>query len=226
MANKTRKIVLLIALGVMRLSAVAAEHHLTAISRSDDIGSAHTQRGKVKLLLREIRTESVGAVGSRPLSLLVLFEPKSGSFSWRATDADSSPSSRAQQFNDAQAAFVTEGQLVDVRALAGPPRLFIRTYRSHAAIMDDAEAKALTAASEAIDPQGNLEKSQGVRVISLASLGRDFTNSQMNVVSGADPKVTEARWDGEHWIVTLQAIWKATITLDPNFNLVSMQKAE
>jgi hypothetical protein len=92
--------------------------------------------------------------------------------------------------------------------------------------MDDAEAQALTAASEATKHRGWLDPGPNTRVISLLNLGRDFTIPPLSVATSITPKVTNVQWDGSHWIVTLQARWTAEITLDANYNVVSMRKVE
>jgi len=183
--------------------AVGGIPQLTAISRVDSVGSAYTPNGKVKIRIREIRTAPEGPNGSRSLSVLVLFEPDSGAFSWRVTEADTDPSWRIKEFNNAQAAFVRDNEIVDFRALWY--RLFVRVNSARASCIDDAEGKALKAASESIEASGNLEKDQDVRVVSFAYLSSDFMNPPTSVApSDLAPKVNNVQWDGKHWIVTLQ----------------------
>jgi hypothetical protein len=89
--------------------------------------------------------------------------------------------------------------------------------------MNDAVTKALKAASESIDPLGDLEKVPGMHVISLLTVGRDFTSvlpSNLDI----DPKVANVQWDGSHWTVSLSARWTEEIILDSDFKVVSMRK--
>jgi hypothetical protein len=210
--------------------APAPTRPLTEISHVDSVGSAYTTDGKIKIDLREVRTEIMGVKGPKALSVLVMFEPKSGAYSWRAFDADpTDPSWRSKQLHDEQAVFLKDSELTHFMALSGPPRLFVHRYRGHASNMNDAVVKALKSASESIDPLGDMEKGQGVHVISLLSLGRDFTIDSTSLSAApfsVNPKVTDVQWDGKYWTVTLQARWKAVITLDADYALVSMRKVE
>jgi hypothetical protein len=213
-------------------AAAGAIPQLTARSRVDSVGTAFTSSGNVKIELREVRTEAMGLKKPRPLSVLVIFEPESGVFSWRVTDADlTNPSWRIAQFKDGQAAFFKDGEIIDFRSIWSPPVIYIHAYRSHASNMDDAETQALKAASaSSIEPtKGNLEEGQGARVVSLVGLNSDFIYPPGNAFPAVlAPKVTNVRWDGDgqHWIVTLQARWTAEITLDVDYNVVSMEKVE
>jgi hypothetical protein len=213
--------------GLLPLPAATGQPLRPAVeSRADSKGAALTPSGRVDIELREVQTEISRADGPVLLSVLVLFEPKSGSFSWRATPAGDTPSWRSSQFNDGQAAFLRDGEIVDFSALGGPPRLFIHTYRGHASNMDDAESKALKAASESISPRGDLDSGQNVHVVSLLDLGFDFINPPMSATTNITPKVADLRWDGKRWLVTLRARWMAEITLDANYNVVSMRKVK
>ncbi len=200
-------------------------HPLVATSRIDSVGSAYTPDGKVKIEIREVHTEAGEAKKPRHLSVLVLFEPESGAFSWRVTDTDATNTSWSTlQFKEDQAAFLKDGEIVDFRDLWY--RLFVRTYRGRASSIDDAEAKALKAAGESIDPLGPLDKSQDVHEISLRALGPDFMSPPMSAVpSNLTAKVTDVQWDcdKQHWIVTLEARWKAEVTLDADYKLVSIK---
>ncbi len=199
---------------------------LNATARADSDSFAYTPNGRVKIKLREIRMEPAGPNGSRPLSLLVLFEPDSGAFSWRVTQAaDTDRSWRIKEFNKEQAAFVKDDEIVDFRALWYS--LYVRVYRGRASSMEDAERKALKAASESLKATENLDKAQDVHVVSLADLSPDFLNPPMSVVpSDVAPKVTNVQWDGQHWIVTLQALSTVEVTLDSNYALVSMDEVK
>ncbi|MGD0888910.1 MAG: hypothetical protein ABR889_06660 [Acidobacteriaceae bacterium] len=234
MAYEIKWIALLSVVGAFLLptAAVGAIPQLTAKSQVDSVGTAYTPNGNVKIELREVRTEAMGLTEPRPLSVLVIFEPESGAFSWRVTDADlATPSLRIAELKDEQAVFLKDGEIIDFRSVWSPPVIYVRAYRGHASNMDDAEAQALNAASaSSLDPrEGNLEAGQGARVVSLVGIGSDFFYSPDNSFPEVPiPKVTAVRWDGgaQHWIVTLQARWKAEITLDAYYSLVSMKKVE
>ena len=88
MAYEIKWIALLSVVGAFLLptAAVGAMPQLTAKSQVDRFGTAYTPNGNVKIELREVRTEAMGLTEPRPLSLLVIFEPESGAFSWRVTD--------------------------------------------------------------------------------------------------------------------------------------------
>jgi hypothetical protein len=75
-------------------------------------------------------------------------------------------------------------------------------------------------------PLGMREETQLWHIVPLPSLGRDFTSAPMSAAIGPDPNVTDVRWDGKNWIVSLQGRWTEQITLDTNYNVVSMQKVE
>lgn len=219
---------LAVCISPVTIMAEGGIHQLAATSRFDSVGTAYTPDGKVKIDIREVHTEVAGAKGPRHLSVLVLFEPESGAFSWRVTDTDVTKTSwNTLQFNDEQAAFLKDGEIVNFRALWY--RLFIRAYRGRASSMDDAEAKSLKAASGAIDPLGSVNKGQDVQEVSLAVLGPDFMTPPVSVVpSTLTTKITDVRWDGDkqQWIVTLQARWTEDVTLDADYNLVSMKKVK
>jgi len=228
MALRIKFVPLLTAI-VLSFSALVAfgnDPQLTVRSRFNSAGSALTPQGKVRLELREVRTDAILSDGPAILSVLVLFEPKSGAFSWRLDLADVTASWRTLQFTDGQVAFLKDGEIIHFMAMDGPPRLFVLAFRGHASSMDDAEVQALRAAHEATKHRGWLDPGPNTRVISLLNLDRDFTIPPMSVASSIAPKVIDVQWDGSHWTVILKARWTEAITLDANYNLVSMRKVE
>jgi hypothetical protein len=223
-------ITVLLTLGTaaVTMTTKAQARQLEEKSHIDTFVNAYSPSGKVRVDLREVRTEIMGAKGPIALSVLVMRDPSSGAYSWRAHTADpTDPSWRSQQLNDDQAVFLKDGEFTDFMSLSIPLRLFIHQYHGHATDMNDAVTKALKAASESIDPLGDLEKVPGMHVISLLALGRDFTSAFPSNLD-IDPKVVNAQWDGDkqQWIVTLRARWAEEITLDADYNLVSMRKVE
>lgn len=94
--------------------------------------------------------------------------------------------------------------------------------------MDDAETKALREASQSIESgEDLLGNDRDFRVVSSPAIDNDFLYPPMNTApSILGPKVTGVRWDSDkqYWILTLQARWKAEITLDVDYNLVSMKR--
>jgi hypothetical protein len=225
MASRSKLFMFLIAGTCLALTGTscAGSQQFNTLSRVNSEGVAYTVNGKVKIEIREIRVEAVNSKKSRSLSVLVLFEPISRAFSWRVTDAGESPDWRTVQFVHEQAAVLKGDEIIDFRAMWY--RLFVRVYRGRASSIDDAEARALTAMSEGIDPERNLDKAQNVHVVSLAALDSDFLNAPLSVASSElAPRVTNVQWDGQHWVVTLKARWFATVTLDADFNLLSVKK--
>lgn len=106
--------------------------------------------------------------------------PSSRAFSWRVFDADPNPSWQLIQFRNSQVVFLKDSQLVDLMALGSPTRLIIHESHGHASKMDDAQAKAFRAASEAIDPLGTLDNVPDSYTVSLISLGHDFVSPPMS----------------------------------------------
>jgi hypothetical protein len=230
MVQGMRLIVLLVASVVAPsvLTAAGGGAPLRAASKVDGVGSARTPDGEVKLELREIHTRTTLPDIHADLGVLVLFEPKSGAFSWRIAPADVNPSWRTLEFIDSQVAFLKDGKIFDFRAIEGGPRLIIHESRGSASSIEDAETQALKAAGDAIEHRGFLDIGQNAHVLSLLNLDRDFTIPPMSVATSIMPKVTEVRWDADahHWVVTLEARWTEAITLDADFNVVSMRKVE
>jgi hypothetical protein len=233
MAYGMKLIALLSAAGALLLPPAAAwgATQLTATSRFDSAGTAFAREGKVKIEIREVHAESKGTGGPRYLAVFVLFEPTSGAFSWQAydTEKDATASSlNISQFNDENAAFVKDGAIVDFWAIGFS--MYIRDYHGRASSMDDAETKALRAESQSIESREYLlGNGRDLLVVSLAAINDDFLFAPMRPVpSIEDPRVTDVLWDvdKQQWIVTLQGRWKAEITLDADYKLVSMKKVE
>src|SRR5271166_216724 len=85
MLMRTAVLTLFCALGVFPDPSLAREQdsHFTVITRFSDVGSAYSASGKVKIELRETRVEATGPYGKAvPERILIMFEPKSGEFSW------------------------------------------------------------------------------------------------------------------------------------------------
>lgn len=115
-------IALLSAGGALLLPTVAAGRalQLTTTSQFDSVGTAYTNEGKVKIEIREVHTEATGTEVPRHLTMFVLFEPTSGAFSWRAHDTQKAAAATSRSispFNDENAAFLKDGELVDFWAL-------------------------------------------------------------------------------------------------------------
>jgi hypothetical protein len=196
---------------------------MTVTSRADSSGTVFTDEGTIEVKLRELHVEGEGARKSRPLSVLIIYEPRSGAYSWQVSDADLEDKSwRIEQFKETQAAYLRDGQFVDFWAVQF--RLFVREYGRHASGMDDAEAKALQDVNLTVDPLGYLEKAQNVHEVSLANAGFEFINAPMSVSGGPSPRVTAVQWDGKKWIVTLRGRWTEEISLDANYKLSAMKK--
>jgi hypothetical protein len=217
-----------LALGILAFTMRAAGQvrPLSEHSHTDNAGHALTPGGRVNVDLREVQTEIEGSKGPIALSVLVIFDPKSRAYSWwahRSNPAD--PSWRSKQFNEEQAAFLKDGGFADFMALPGPLRLLVRPPRGHASDLEDAAKKSLEEASRSLDPLGDLQASQGVHVVPLLALGRDFTSSPMSVtLFDVMPTVTNVQWDGKHWTVTLKARWTEEIILDSDFKVISMRR--
>jgi len=198
-------------------------------TRFDDAWSAYSTTGKTKIELREIRVEGTGAYGKTvPERILVIFEPRSGAFSWCLFGEDSvatDASNQTKAFENKRAVFLKGDSLV-VFMGGISPKLYVRDFRGHATDINDAEAQALRGATEFPTPPGMREEAQLWHIVQLPSLGRDFISPPMSAAVGPDPRVTDVRWDGQNWMVTLQGRWTEQITLDPNYNVVSMQKVE
>ena len=218
----------LLALGMVAFTMRGAGQvrSLSEHLHSNNSGHAFTPGGRINVDLREVQTEIEGAKGPMALSVLVIFDPKSGAYSWRAHSSNpADPSWRSKQFNEEQAAFLEDGEFTDFVALPTPLRLLVRPYRGHASDLNDAAEKSLKEASKSLDPLGDLQLSQGVHVIPLLAMGRDFTSNPMSVtLFDVTPRVTNVQWDGKHWTVILTARWTEEIILDSDFKVISMQK--
>ncbi len=233
MACRMKLIALLSAASALLLPTTAAggAPQFTTTSRFDSVGTASAREGKVEIKLREVHADASGARGPKHFSVLVLFEPTSGAFSWRLqvnNEAVTASSWSTSEFNSEQGAFFKDGEIVDFWALMF--RVYIRDYHGRASSIDDAETKALGAASQSVESGENLlGNGQDMSVVSLAAISNDFIYPPGNTFPAVlAPKVTNVRWDGDkqHWIVTLQARWKEEVTLDADYKLVSMKKVE
>lgn len=195
-------------------------------SHLDGTGSVFTSHGKARVDLRAVLTEIEGTKGPIAVSVLVIRDPSSGAYSWRAHSADPMILSFVlQRFNDSQAAFLEHDEFIDFMALPTPLRLFVHRYRGRASSMNEAVDKSLEEAGESLHSLGDLETPQSVHVVSLLDVGRDFTSNPGSVMAyNVMPRVTNVQWDGEHWIVTLKARWTEDIVLDSDYKVISMQK--
>jgi hypothetical protein len=220
----------LLALGTVGVTTevIGQVHRFVESSHVDGSGSVFTSGGRVKVDLREVRTEMDGAKGPIALSVLVMRDPKSGAYSWQTHTADpANPSLRSQQFNDSQAAFLKHDEFTDFMVLPTPLRLFVHQHNGRAHNMNEAVDRSLKEAGAALQPRGDVETTQGLRAIPLLAVGRDFTSNPMSVtVFDVMPKVTNVQWDGKYWTVTLQARRRAVVTLDGDYTVVSMRKVE
>jgi hypothetical protein len=215
-------------LAPMHLAAVP-DRHVVPLLRINDVGSAYSRTGKLKIELRDLRVEMTGPQGTpAPYTIFLLFEPRSGAFSWAISLGNSATdvSEQTNWFKSYRAAYLKDDRLVTFTAREQMMR--IHDFQGHASSMNEAEQKALSVAAALNDPPGNAEFAQPFHDISLGGLSSDFRCEPQRPICGQDPKVIDVRWDGDaqHWIVTLQARWTEAITLDANYNLVSMKKLE
>jgi hypothetical protein len=209
------------------LSAGGPGHRVAPISRSNEIGSAFCENGKVKIELREVQARMIDPHGkSEPLRIFLLFEPQSGAFNWTVTDdvSPTDPSLQMRWFKSEHAAFLRGGNLILFAAEAVPLRISIEDHPGHASSMDDAEVQALGSLAVFNDPPRDDLIARPFRSVALPGLTKDFVFMPGSAVSGPDPKVIDVQWDGRHWIVSLQALWTEVITLDSNYNLMSIEK--
>jgi hypothetical protein len=157
-----------------------------------------------------------------------LFDPKSGAFSWNAFGEDSPAtniSRQAKALENERAVFLKGDSLVTFSG-GNAPALYVHEYRDHASNLDEAEAKALSAAAKLNNPPGNLDLAQPRRVVRLQSLGREFVAPPMSEQVGQTPKVTDVQWGDNQWVVTLQGQWTEAVTLGADYNVLSMRKIE
>jgi hypothetical protein len=211
------------------LSAQNVNSPFAVTSRFNDVWTADSTSGKVKIDLREIRVEAAGPYGKPvPERIVVLFEPESRAFSWYLVGEDSRVTDTSRQtrsIKNERAVFLRDGSLVIFMG-GSSPKLYVRDFQDNAISMDDAEAKALRAAAEFHKPPDKQDEENLWHTVMLKALGLDFITEPGSEEGGLDPKVIDVRWDEDkqHWIVTLQARWKAEVTLDADYNLVSMKK--
>lgn len=207
----------------------SASSRLRDESYIDSSGVLACSSGNVAIQLREVQTEIRRASGINwQLSVLVIFEPESGAFSWRAAPADpKDPSWRISEFKSKQAAYMKDETIVVFGALPFTPTILVHQYHGHASSMEDAEKKALLAASRIVDPERplNLNAEQDVYTVPLPQLGLEFVSANpMSAAASITPKVIAVKWDGKSWTLELVGRWKEEITLDSDFKVISMRK--
>jgi hypothetical protein len=209
--------------------STASQKHSTpyrVICRCDRTGHVSTLNGEARIVVREVRTESVTPRGPTPLSVLVLFEPKSGAYSWQVNEADEAdPSSRISEFNNEHTAFLKDGEIILIKPVWYG--LFVHAIPHRASSLDDAEAKSMNAIRESVSPTDEVLESQNASKISLSPLAPDFLDrSTGSMLTSERPKVANVRWERGNWLVTLQGHWTALFTLDSNLNPVSISKVQ
>jgi hypothetical protein len=231
MFTRARALVFIYALGMLAPPRLAAspDHHVVPLSRKADVGSAYSATGKVRIELREVQVEMTGPYGKpEPYRLFLIFEPQSGAFSWTISLKDSAAdlSELTKWFKSDRAAFLKDDRLVTFSAYR--ETLEIQDFQNHASSVDEAEQKALSSAAALNDPPGNMESAQPFHKVALDGLSIDFDCEPRRPVCGPSPKVIDVQWDRveQHWIVTLKARWTEEITLDADYNVVSMRKVE
>lgn len=195
-------------------------------SQSDEIGIAYLTVGKLNIKSREVQCRQVDPAGkATSLRLLLLFEPRSGAFSWIVTD-DLSPADKEVQtnlFKSYRVAFLKDGNLIIFAAQMAPLMLRVQDDRGHASSMDDAEDQALAIVSKMSDPPRNVESARPVHMIPLDRLSPEFVHVPGSEIFGPEPKVVQVQWDGQRWIVILKARWTEAITLDAGYHVVSLK---
>jgi len=232
MLKKTAKLIFLCAFSVFPHLLPAAEEqasNFVVTNRFNELWHAKSASGQVKIDLRELQVEVKGPYGKAvPERILILFEPKSGAFSWSVFDEDSLATNKSRQMRaleNERAVFLKDHSLVIFMGGISP-NLYVRDIRGHAASMDDAEAKALTEAAAFHKPPSREDEMQLWHTVQLPSLGRDFVSPPMSAQISLTPKVIGVQWDGQHWEVTLQGQWTEAITLDSSYSLVAMHKVK
>ncbi|MGB9407247.1 MAG: hypothetical protein WCA89_06885 [Terracidiphilus sp.] len=231
MFKKTAVQILVYALSMLaplRLTA-GPDRHVVPLSRLDDVGSACSITGKVKIELREIRVETTGPYGKPvPHRIFILFDPQSGAFSWIVTIEGSATDVSVQTtlFKSGRAAFLKDNSIFTFSSKM--LTLYIQDPQGHASSMDEAEQTALSSTAEFNDPPGNVDFARPPHKVQLTGLSLDFVSRPGSAALEMDPKVTDVRWDGDkqHWIITLKARWTEEVTLDADYKLVSMKKVE
>jgi hypothetical protein len=196
------------------------------ICRCDRTGHVSTLNGEASIVVREVRTESLTPRGPLPLSVLVLFDPKSGAYSWEVNRAEEEdPSARISGFNAEHRAFLKDGEILLIK-----PEwytLFVHAIPYRASSLGDAEAKSMEAIRESVSPTDERLENPKAREVSLSPLAPEFLDrSTGSMLFSERPKVTNMRWEGGNWLLTLQGHWTALVTLDSNFNSVSMSRVQ
>jgi hypothetical protein len=193
------------------------------------VDDAYSPSGRTGIQLREVRVNTTGPYGKPvPHRVFLLFDPKSGAFSWHVA-IDGNPSDTLEQtnwFKRNRAAFLKDNSIYIFTAESGPLAIYVQGPSGHASNIDNAEEQAIRATSALNDPPGNVDIVQPWKVALLSGLSADFAHAPGSATQGPDPKVIGLDWDGEHWIVTLKARWTEAVTLDADYNVVSMRKVE
>lgn len=210
--------------------AFAVAHPFTITGRFDATSTAYGKNGSVPLDVREIRFDAKRPNGDlNYYRLLIEFAPSSGNFFWVVIgeDADSRDESRQiRALKNDRIAIVHNNCLANLL----PERdaaLYVRETCGHAASLDDAESIALSAAAKLNNPPGRLERPNTWRKVKVDGLGTDFLVSPDSAAPpSAGPRITEVKWDGKHWVVTLQGRWQEQVVLSENYDVISHKKIE
>lgn len=207
----------------------SADPHIVAVSQVSDTGAAFSPTGKEAIQLREARIQVTGP-HEQPVSrrLFLVFDPKRGAFCWHVA-IEGSPTDLSEQttwFKRYRAAFEKDGIIYVFTAENGPLVILVQQSSGRATSMGNAEEQALRAVATLNDPPGNVNIGQQWHTVLLSRLSPDFVQAPESQTSGPEPKVDDVQWDGEHWILTLAARWREVITLDAEYNVLSMKKVD
>jgi carboxypeptidase family protein len=218
-------------LGLPVVLARDPSKNLTALSHFDDVGSAYSDAGPLQIQLREVRVDALQTGGpSRPLSVLVTFEPQSGAFSWQVSDAvasDPNVPSRLLAFKGQGAAYLKDGHLVDFMVAQSPARLLITERQGTAADLEAAQARALDAAGDSLDSEGKpTTNSNTDHVLDLSEMTTSLDYAPEGPATLPPPKVVRVQRDANHWVVTLRGLRTEWITLGARYNLITIRKVE
>ena len=232
MLNKTAKLIFLCAFSVFPHLLPAAEEqasNFVVTNRSNEWWHAQSALGRVKIDLRRLQVEVKGPYGKAvPERILILFEPKSGAFSWSVFDEDSLATNKSRQM-----------RALETNVLASERSLLSYLYGCNFAELVCSEHSRPCreygrCRGKSIDGSGGFSQATQPRRrdATLAhcavaeSLGRDFVSPPMSAQISLTPKVIGVQWDGQHWEVTLQGQWTEAITLDSSYSLVAMHKVK
>ncbi|MGD0097885.1 MAG: hypothetical protein ABSB60_15455 [Terracidiphilus sp.] len=226
--KRTAVLVMMFALSTAVLELLNATPSRCAVltSQSDGTGSAYSVGGKVSVELREVRYTQVFPGGkAMPLRVFLLFEPRSGAFSWIVTDdlSNSDGDIQTNLFKNYRAVFLRDGSLITFTPQMAPLMLRVQESRDHASSMDEAQNQALGFVSGLKDPPRDVELARPVHTIRLDRLIPDLVSDPASQSFGPDPKVGEVRWNGQQWTVILKSRWTEAITLDTQYKVVSLK---